>query len=109
MMYTYKQLYNSIHKHNCFVNIKHKYKNRLSADVAFFRSSQTRICKHYKQCRVLHEKLKKHRKNDQILTSGKHFTVENERPSYPSTMRECGGSKVLLNLKFFSSPEPKYD
>ena len=46
------------------------------SDVASFRALQTRICEiFWIQCRQQHEKLKPHRKNCQITTNDKHFTV----------------------------------
>ena len=53
------------------------------------------------QCRLLHEKLKPHRKNGQITANNKHFTVENVCPPYPPTKRTCGWSRVLQKLKLF--------
>ena len=65
------------------------------SDVALFRALQTRIYEICIQCRLLREELRTHRKNDQITTNNKHFTVENVRPPYPPTICTCGGSDVL--------------
>ena len=73
----------------------------LLSDVALFRALQTQICKICIQWRLLHEKLKPHRKNGQITTDNKHFTVENVCPPYPPTKRTNGGSQVLQKLKLF--------
>ena len=72
------------------------------SDVALFRAFQTQICEMCIQCRLLHEKLKPHRKNGQITVNNKHFTVKNVCPPYPPTKRTCGGSQVLQKLKLFS-------
>ena len=71
------------------------------SDVALFRALQTQICDICIQCRLLHEKLKPHRKNGQITANNKHLTVENVCPPYPPTKRTCGGSQVLQKLKLF--------
>ena len=73
------------------------------SDVELFRALQTQISKICVQCHLLHAKLKPHRKNGQIMTNNKHFTVENVRPPYLSTICTCGGSEVLQYLKLFYS------
>ena len=67
--------------------------------VALFRALQTRICIICLQRRLLHEKLKPHRKNGQITTNNKNFTVENVR--LPSNICMCWGSEILPNLILF--------
>ena len=69
-------------------------------DVALFTALQTWICEICIQCHLKHEKLKPHWKNGQITTNDKHFTVENVRPPYPSTLYTCEGCEVLQNLFF---------
>ena len=71
------------------------------SDVASFRALQTRICEIWIQCRQLHEKLKPHRKNCQISTNNKNFTVANVYPPFPPTICTYGGSEELQNLKLF--------
>ena len=71
------------------------------SDVASFRALQTRICEIWIQCRQLHEKLKPRRKNCQITTNIKHFTVANVHPPFPPTICTHGGSEELQNLKLF--------
>ena len=71
------------------------------SDVALFLALQTQICEICLQCRLLRDKLRTHRKNYQITTNNKHFTVENVRPPYPPTICTCGGSDVLPNQTLF--------
>ena len=55
-------------------------------DVTLFRALQMQICEICIQRGLLHEKLKPHKKNGQITTNNKPFTVENVCPSYPPTI-----------------------
>ena len=72
------------------------------SDVALFRALQTQICEICIQCRLLHEKLKPHRKNGQIMANNKHFTVENVCPPYPPTKRTYGTGEVkYFNQKVY--------
>ena len=72
------------------------------SDVASFRALQTRICEVWIQCRQLHEKLKPHRKNYQITTNNKHFTVANVHPSFPRPYARTGEVNNFKTWNFFS-------
>ena len=61
----------------------------------------SRTCEIRIQCRQLHKKLKHHRKNYQITTNNKHFTVANVHPPFPQTICTYGGSEELQNMTLF--------
>ena len=71
------------------------------SDVALFRALQTQLCEICIQCRLLHEKLKPHRKNGQITANNKHFTVEKVCPPYPPTKLTCGGKSSTSKIETF--------
>ena len=71
------------------------------SDAALCCALQTPICEICRLCRLLHEKLKQHRKNRQITTNYKHFTVENGAPLIPRHYAHTGKSITSKLETFF--------
>ena len=70
--------------------------NYRMADATLFRLIQTQIYEICIQCRLLHDKLKSHRKNGQITANNKHVTVENALP-IPRPNARAGEVKYFKN------------